>query len=77
MRANSKPREELGLTLIVDGPHQASQKLWVSFSKQDTAMTTISRRITKIVSDRRLPEIMIKRRRSKNGFTTPFDIYGS
>ena len=38
-------------------------------------MTTISWRITKIISERRLPEITIKRRHSKNGFTTPFDIY--
>ena len=40
-------------------------------------MTTISRRITKIISERRLPEITLKKRRSKNGFTTPFEIYGS
>ena len=52
-------------------------KLWVSFPKQGAAMTAISRRITKIISERRLPEITIKRRRSKNGFTTLFEIYGS
>ena len=40
-------------------------------------MTTISQRITKIISECRLPEITIKRRSSKNGFTTPFKIYGS
>ena len=40
-------------------------------------MTKISRKITKIISECRLPEITIKRRRSKNGFTTPFEIYGS
>ena len=42
-------------------------KLRVSLPKQGAAMTTISRRITKIISERRLPEITIKRRRSKNG----------
>ena len=52
-------------------------KRWVSLSKQGAAMTTISRRITKIISERRLPEITINRRRSKNGFTTHFEIYGS
>ena len=51
-------------------------KLWVSLPKQGAAMTTISRRITKIISERRLPEKTIKRRPSKNGFTTPFEIYG-
>ena len=52
-------------------------KLWVSLPKQGAAMTTISQRITKIISECRLPETTIKRRRSKNGFTTPFEIYGS
>ena len=52
-------------------------KLWVSLPKQGAAMTTISRRIIKIISERRLPKITIKRRRSKNGFTTPFEICGS
>ena len=52
-------------------------KLWVSLPKQGAAVTTISRRITKIISERRLPEITIKKRHSKNGFTTPFAIYGS
>ena len=51
-------------------------KLWVSLPNQSAAVTTISRRITKIISEHRLPEITIKRRRSKNDFTTPFEIYG-
>ena len=50
-------------------------KLLVLLPKQGSAMTRISRRITKIISERRLPEITIKRRHSKNGFTTPFEIY--
>ena len=52
-------------------------KLWVSLPKQGAAITTISRRITKIICEHRLPEIMIMRRHSKNGFTTSFEIYGS
>ena len=40
-------------------------------------MTKMSRRITKIIGELWLPEITIKRRRSKNGFTTPYEIYGS
>ena len=52
-------------------------KLWVSFPKHDAAMTTISQRITKIISERRLLEKKIKRRHSKNGYTTPYEIYGS
>ena len=52
-------------------------KLWVSLPKQGAVMTKISRRITKIIGERRLLEITIKRRHSKNGFTTPFEIYGS
>ena len=52
-------------------------KLWVSLPKQGAAKTTISRRITKIISVSRLQETTIKRRRSKNGFTAPFEIYGS
>ena len=39
-------------------------------------MTTISRRIIKIIIERRLPEITTKRRCSNDGFTTPFEIYG-
>ena len=39
-------------------------KLRVSLPKHGAAMTTISRRITKIISKRRLPEITIKRRHS-------------
>ena len=38
-------------------------KLWVSLPKQGAATTTISRRITKIVSECRLPEITIRRRK--------------
>ena len=34
MRANSKPREELGLTLIVDGPHKASQSCGSRFQSK-------------------------------------------
>ena len=39
-------------------------------------MTTISRRIRRIIGEHRLQEITIKRRRSKNGYTTPCEIYG-
>ena len=42
-RENSKPREELGLTLIVDRPQPGIAKVWVSLPKQGDAMTTISR----------------------------------
>ena len=45
--------------------------------KKGAAMTTISWRITKIISVCRLPEITIKRRRSKNVFKTPLEIYDS
>ena len=34
MRSNSKPREELGLTSIVDGPHQASQSFGSRFQSK-------------------------------------------
>ena len=53
-------------------------KPWVSLPipKQGAAITTISHNITKIISECRLLEIMINRRHSKNGFTTPFEIYG-
>ena len=40
-------------------------------------MSTISQWIIKIISERRLPEITTKGRNTKNGFTTPFEIYGS
>ena len=39
-------------------------------------MTTINRRITKIISERRLPEITTTLL-TEDGFTTPFEIYGS
>ena len=51
-------------------------KLWVSLPKQGAAITTISWRITKIISERRLPENN-DQEHSKNGFTIPFEIYGS
>ena len=40
-------------------------------------MTTISRMITRIIGECRLPEITIKRRFSKNSYTAPYEIYGS
>ena len=40
-------------------------------------MTTISRRSTRIIGERRLQETAIKGRFSKNGYTTPYEIYGS
>ena len=52
-------------------------KLWVSLPKQGATMTTISRRIRKIIGERRLQEITIKRRLSKKGYTTAYEIYGS
>ena len=51
--------------------------MWVSLPKLGAAMTTIRRRITKLIGECRFLEIMIKRRRSKNGYTTPYEIYGS
>ena len=38
-------------------------------------MATISRRITRIISEHKLQGIMIKRRNSNNGYTTPYKIY--
>ena len=77
MRTNCMPREELGVNIDCRWAPPGIAKLWVSLPKQGAAMITISWRITKIISERRLPEITIKRRLSKNGFTTPFEIYGS
>ena len=52
-------------------------KLWVSLAKQGVAMATIiSRRITRIIGEHKLQGITIKRRNSKNGYTTPYEIYG-
>ena len=51
-------------------------KLWVSLPKQGVAMATISRRITRIIGEHKLQGITIKRRNSKNGCTTPYEIYG-
>ena len=51
-------------------------KLCVSLPKQGVAMATISRRITRIIGEYKLQRITIKRRKSKNGFTTPYEIYG-
>ena len=39
-------------------------------------MATISRRITRIIGEHKLQGITIKRRNSKNGYTTPYEIYG-
>ena len=39
-------------------------KLWVSLPKLGAAITTISRRITKIISECRLPEITTKKRQA-------------
>ena len=51
-------------------------KLWVSLPKQGVAMATISRRITGIIiGEHKLQGIMIKRRNSKNGYTT-YEICG-
>ena len=38
-------------------------------------MATISRRITRIIGEHKLQGIMIKGRNSKNGYTTPYEIY--
>ena len=40
-------------------------------------MSTISQRITRIIGEPKLPEITIKRRRSKNANTTPYKKYDS
>ena len=56
---------------------QGIAMLWVSLPRQGAAMTTISMRTTRIIGERRLAEIMIKRRSSKNGNTTPYEICGS
>ena len=50
-------------------------KLWVSLPNQSVAMATISRRITRIIGEK-LQGITMKRRNSKNGYTTPYEIYG-
>ena len=55
--------------MIVDGLQQASLSFGVG-------MATISRRITRTVSEQKLQGITIKRRNSKNGYTTPYEIYG-
>ena len=39
-------------------------------------MATISGRITRIIGEHKLQEIMIKRRNSKKSYTTPYKIYG-
>ena len=39
-------------------------------------MATISRRITRTIGEHKLRGITIKRRNSKNGYTTPYKIYG-
>ena len=51
-------------------------KLWVSLPKKDVEMTKMSQRITRIVGERRVQGITIKRRHSRNGYTTPYEIYG-
>ena len=51
-------------------------KLWVSLPKQGVALATISRRITRIISEHKFQGITIKRRNSKNVYTTPYEIYG-
>ena len=51
-------------------------KLWVSLPQQGVAMATISRRITRIIGEQKLQRITIKRRNSKNGYITPYEIYG-
>ena len=51
-------------------------KLWVLLPKQGVAMATISRRITRIIGEHKLQGITIKRINSKNGYTTPYEIYG-
>ena len=48
----------------------------VSLPKQGVARATISRMITRIISEHKLQEITIKRRNSKNGYATPYKIYG-
>ena len=51
-------------------------KLWVSLPKQSVAMATISRKITRIIGEEKLQGITMNRRNSKNGYTTPYEIYG-
>ena len=75
MRANSKPREELGLALIVDGPTRHRKALGLA-SKAGCCNDHNKSENHKIISERRLLEITIKRRCSKNGFTKPLEIYG-
>ena len=56
---------------------QGIAKLWVSLPRQGVATTTICRRITRIIGEQRLLEKIIKRRCSKNVYTTQYEIYGS
>ena len=51
-------------------------KLWVSLQKQGVAMATSSRRITRIIGEHKLHGITINRRNLKNGYITPYEIYG-
>ena len=50
--------------------------LWVSLPKQGVAVATISQRITRIIGEHKLQGITVKRRNSKNDYTTPYEIYG-
>ena len=61
--------------MIVDGLHQASLSFGYH-SQSSVATATISLRITRIIGEHKLQGITIKRRISKNGYTTPYEIYG-
>ena len=78
-RSESKQQAQRGTGVNIDCRWAAPgiAKLWVSFPKQGVAMTTISQRITRIIAELKLPEITIERRRYRNGYTTPYEIYGS
>ena len=75
--SKQQAQRETGVNIDCRWASPGIAKLLVSLPKQGAAMTTISWRITKIISEHRMPEITIQRRHSKNGFTTPFEIYGS
>ena len=61
--------------MIVDGLQQASLIFGSHSPKQGVAMATISQSITRIMGEHELQGITIKRRNSKNGYTTPYEIY--
>ena len=72
-RPESKQQAQRGTGVNIDSwcAPPGIAKLRVLLPRQGAAIITIRRRITRIIGECRLPEIMIMRRCSKNGYTTP------